>query len=327
MRRIGLFLLALGLGSLVVTAQDDADQDLKQRIKQLEEILNRRAKRPPAPQDRFLIGRAYDVSDLSAHLGNELLEPSNLLPSKYSRPEMEGVEGRQEYEVDQLIELIRTTVEPETWDEIAGASIEARNTRLFVTTVGGVHAGIARLLATLRAEVRQVVVDLVAVPLTREAAALLAERPRELSDKEALSLLQAEPLGTLRLVCADGQVQVQRNGRKTGYVRDYDVEVAEGAAIGRPFRGTIFEGFAAEVRAGLDLGGNGVSLSLRIERTKPGNPMRRVMTQHGPLDAPEMELTRIGTALWVPFQKTVILGGATAGAQPCVFLVTARLVR
>ena len=327
MRTIGLFLLALCIGSVVVTAQDDADKDLKKRIRDLEDILNRRAKRQPVPQDKFLITRAYDVADLSGKNLDQRMAMANLLPSNYAPSERDVEEPRSPFQVDMLIELIRSTIEPDTWDELEGASIEPKNNRLFVTTAGRVHARIARLIATLRTHVRQVVVDVVAVAVTKQAAALLAERPRELSAEDAAALGKAGLLGTARVICADGQSQFQRNGRSSGYIQDYEVKIAQEAAIGYPIRHEVFEGCAAEVRGCLDQAGNGVVLFLRIERTKVKKPMRQVVTEHGKIDTPDMALTRIGTALWAPLGKTIVVGGATAGADPCVFLVTARLAK
>lgn len=327
MRKIVVFLIALGVGAVAVSGQDDANADLKKKVQELEELLKRKAARGKAPQENFIIRRAYEVGDLSARIRHTRLEPSNLRPSKYAVPERELPEACSPFEVDMLIDVIRQIVEPDTWDTVEGAGIEVKNRVIFVTNIGRVHKGIARLLATLRAELRQVVVDVVAVPVTDATAAVLAERPRELTDEDVKALLQEEPLGAARVVCADSQMSVQRSGVKRVYLRDYDVNIAEKSSIGKPLQFEIFEGCSIEIRACLDFGAKGVVLACRLERTKLDEPMRTVETEHGKIDTPAMELTRVTADLWAPLGKTIVVGGCTAGARPCVFLLTPRLTK
>ena len=68
-------------------------------------------------------------------------------------------------------------------------------------------------------------------------------------------------------------------------------------------------------------------LHLRVERTEVETPIRRVDTEHGPLQLPALDVSRVGTTLWAPYGRPVVAGGCTIGNRACVFLVTARPIR
>ncbi|MHC4957038.1 MAG: hypothetical protein ACYTGN_01585 [Planctomycetota bacterium] len=329
MTRLSLTLLALVLlaGLWTATAQDDANAELKRKIDELEAILARRAKRRgQLPPENFVLTRTYEIGDLVARIDHSRLEPTNLIPSKYQPPEGREVESRSVMSPDMLIELLRQTVEPETWDSVEGASIEPKSRFLVVTNIGRVHGKLKQLLDFLRAEIgRQVVVDVVAMPVNEETAGLLSERPRELTPDEADALSKTEPLGTVRVVCANGQMSVQRSGKKVAYLQDYDVEIAKDSTIGDPIAQDLFVGLGAEILACLDIGGGGALLHCLIERTELSGEARKVKTEHGDVDAPKLKKTMLGTSLWVPFDRTVVAGGATAGRDACVILLRARL--
>ncbi|MHC4137226.1 MAG: hypothetical protein ACYTDU_09625 [Planctomycetota bacterium] len=332
MRRLVIFLAACGLGSLTVVGQDADDEDpnraLKAKIEQLSRELNARRAQRHAPERRRVFQRSYEVGDLCAPVFDEDLEPSNLFASGWDAPEREAPDERRTGNVDMIIEMIRMLVAPESWDAIEGADIQPRSTRILVTNIGAVHTHVPILLNQLRSYLAlQVAVEVVAVPVPADVSALLASRPRELTRKETARLQALEPLGSVRLVCFDGQQVVQRSGRTRTYLADYAAKIAQNAALGRPVLAKVFSGCAVEVRGCLDRSGNGAILHCQFERTALGDPMASAKTAHGPLDLPEMSLTRLQTSLWVPLDKTVVAGGGTAGHEPCVFLVTARRVK
>ncbi|MCZ6787398.1 MAG: hypothetical protein O7E54_09565, partial [Planctomycetota bacterium] len=95
--------------------------------------------------------RFYDVKDLVAKIQDFPGQDVNLIPSKYQPPEEEEPEDPvSPFEIDQLIEVIQTTVEPESWDAIEGAEIQPKNNVLVIRTIPEVHRKIAKLLADLR---------------------------------------------------------------------------------------------------------------------------------------------------------------------------------
>ena len=216
------------------------------------------------------------------------------------------------------------TVEPDSWDTIDGADMVPKHAQLFVYTIPRVHKKIKAALAHFRTYLApHISVEVVAVPVTAEAAAILMGR--QLTASEAKRLLD-KPLGTVQVLCVDGQQVVQKNGRQRAYLADYDVEIAEGSSVGDPIRRMLFDGCAAEVQAILDREANGALLNLRLERTKVVEPIRHIDTEHGPLQLPVLSLTRVNTSVWVPLGRTVVVGGCTVGEEPCIFLATARRV-
>jgi len=329
MKRLVIFLAACGLGSLTVVGQDDeANKALKERIEALTRELNARHAQRQAPEHQRVFMKSYEVGDLCALVFDENLRSSNLWTSVADPRGREEPEACQPAEIDILIEMIKVYVETESWDVIEGADVQPNGTRLIVTTTGAVHTRIPILLNQLRSYLAmQVAVDVVAVPVPPDLLPLLANRPRELTREEAIRLHALEPLGSVRLVCFDGQQVVQRNGSTRTYLADHEVKIAQNASLGRPVRAEVFSGCAVEVRACLDRSGEGAVLHCQFERTAFLDPMPSANTAHGPLDLPEMRLTRLQTSLWVPLDKTVVAGGGTAGHEPCVFLVTARRVR
>lgn len=332
MRRLVIFLAAFGIGTLTVVGQDADEEDpnraLKAKIAELTRELNARRAERHAPAEKRVVLRSYGINDICAPVFDEDLAPSNLYVSGIAVPEYEESEARQAGNVDMIVAMIRELVAPSSWDTIEGADIQPRNSRLLVHTIGAVHAQIPVLLNQLRAYLaQQVAVEVVAVPVPKEFHALLANRPRELTGEDRARLEGLTPLGSVRLVCFDGQKTVQRNGRTRSYLADYAAKVAQNAAHARPIRAEVFQGCAVEVRASLDRRGEGAILHCWFERTALADPLVGVETAHGPLDLPEMSLTRLQTSLWVPLDKTVVAGGGTAGGEPCVFLVTARRVK
>jgi hypothetical protein len=320
MRGLLVFLVALGVGALAVSGQEEAGRrELERRIAELTSRLrDLEARRPRLQAGGFMVTRTYDVGDLVVRLEDGFLEPANLSPSKYSPPE----EDEPEYyglDADQIVDLIRTAVAPGSWDE-GGVWIEARPGRIMVRNLTSVQAGIAQLLERLRESLgRAVAVELSVVAVPEERGGL--------TDEDVARLVAAEPLGRARLLCGVGQQVVQRHGRRRAYLSDYDVEIAESAAIGDPISLDVFEGLGAEVRACPDSSGHGAVLHLRVERTGVETPIRRIETEHGPLQLPVLEVSRVNTALWAPYGRPVVAGGCTIGERACVFLLTARPIR
>lgn len=331
MRRLVIFLAAFGIGTLTVVGQDRDDEDpnrvLKAKIDELTRELNARRAQRHVPEQQRLFLKTYEVGDLCTPIRDEALEPSNLFASRTVTPELVEYEACAPAEIDVIMELIRELVAPESWDSIEGADIQPKGSRLLIHTIGAVHAQIPILLNQLRSYLAvQVAVEVVALPVPKEIYALLASRPRELTPEDAARLEAVAPLGSIRLVCFDGQQVVQRIGQTRTYLADYKGKIAQSAAIGQPIRAQVFSGCAVQVRACLDRAGEGAVLHCRFERTALGDPLPGVETTHGPLDLPEMSLTRLQTSLWAPLDKTVVVGGGTDGGEPCVFLVTARRV-
>ena len=328
-RTLIVFLAALLLGALTVSGQERPEDELRRRIRELTELLKKRAdQRAPEDAAARAVLRMYDVSDLILPIRSDS-EPAGvyLLPSKFAPPETaEWFEPMAGFEMDSLIDFLRQVIEPETWETVENADVQLRSGTLFVNNVPRVQKKIASTLATLRGWVeRSLEVEITAVPLQAGEEALIFNRPRELTDAEANAMLEREPLGSALLRCRSGQRVGQRIGREVGYLQDYDVEIAQEAAIGDPIARTVFEGCSVHLIAMLDDAAAGARLDLELDQSAVPRPIRTMKTEHGPVELPAMNLTRVRTALWVPLDKTVVLGGATTGEAPCLFL--ARVTR
>jgi len=320
MRRLGLLALGILGGALLVRGQDG--DELDRELDRLRALLQERLAQREPPADERVVLRTYEAADLCAPIPDHPQPLEDLVPSKYQPPAKEcPSEPWRWFEIDVLTELIRANVEPESW-EAEGAGIELRNTRLFVRTIPRVHEKIAKLLAWCRATLdRRVAVDVAVVPVREGDAALLQDASG--LTPEVAARLRAQALGTVTLAGWEGQRLGGRAGREISYVQDYDVELAEGASIGDPIRGEVFAGCTAQVLACLD-GGEGAILECRIELARIAEPLPVHKTTHGDLELPTKRLTRVLTTFWAPLGRTVVAGGCTVGAEPCVILVTVR---
>ncbi|MFQ5845918.1 MAG: hypothetical protein ACE5JG_13120, partial [Planctomycetota bacterium] len=93
----------------------------------------------------------YDVKDLVVRINDFPGAEINLFPSNYTPPEPEEFdEAEPPFNADQLIELIRQTIESDSWDSLEGASLEAKNNILVVKTTRDIHRQVAQLLDDLR---------------------------------------------------------------------------------------------------------------------------------------------------------------------------------
>ncbi len=322
-----VFFAALLVGALTVSGQDNNRDELIDRIRELTAELKARADKrtPEGAAVGRLTRRFYEIGDLVQVVIDAEVPHVDLIPSKFQWPERQEVESNSGLEQDQIAELIRMVIEPETWDSIEGADVTVMNNRILVVNIPRVQKKIAPLLDTLRSELtRELRVEIVAIPMLPEDEALLSSRMRDLTEDETNRLMAREPLASASLVCRSGQQVTSQMGAEVNYLRDYEVEIAQEATIGDPLAATAFSGCAVTVRAFLDAGGSGARLDLQLARTSLDHPIRRVETEHGPLELPVLALTRLRTSVWVPLGRACIVGGSWAGEDPCLFVATVR---
>jgi len=93
----------------------------------------------------------YDVKDLVAKITDYPGDEINLVPSKYQPPEIwDEPEPQIPFEIDALIDVIRATIQPESWDTIENADIQVKTGVLVVNTSPEVHREIGKFLSDLR---------------------------------------------------------------------------------------------------------------------------------------------------------------------------------
>jgi len=92
----------------------------------------------------------YDVKDLVAKIQDFPGQEINLVPSKYQPPEFEEPpEPTSPFEIESLIDVIKTTIDPEMW-EIEGADIQPKQGVLVVRQIPEVHQKLGQFLSDLR---------------------------------------------------------------------------------------------------------------------------------------------------------------------------------
>ncbi|MEM8884573.1 MAG: hypothetical protein AAGD14_10920 [Planctomycetota bacterium] len=324
-RATAVFLAAVLLATVTVSGQEGEAEKLRERIRALTELLEQRADAEvdPAREAKKPRLRVYDVADLCKVTYGAQPEAVYLVPSKFTPPEQsEPAWTVRGFEIDALIDMVRSTIEPASWETIEGAEIQVKTGRLFIYTIDRVHKKIERFLKRLRGVAdRRLTVEITAVPVTEADWTLLGNRPRELTDAEAKAMTSRKALGRARIQGQSGMTLTQRFGRKVSYLMDYDVEIAQEASIGDPIRRSAFDGTIVNLMPMLDESANGVRLDVQLYRSHIPKPIRRVDTEHGPLELPTMELTKVQSSAWYPLGKTCIVGGGLAGDTPCVFLV------
>lgn len=93
----------------------------------------------------------YDVKDLVAKITDFPGQEINLVPSNYQPPEAgEEAEPVPAFEIDSLIEVIKQTIDPESWETIENADIQVKTGVLVVNTSPEVHRQIGSFLSDLR---------------------------------------------------------------------------------------------------------------------------------------------------------------------------------
>ncbi len=95
------------------------------------------------------IMQIYDVRDLIGAITN--FPGPNISLGDENEPEIEMPETPDPEELlEQLVEMIKTKIEPNSWDEAAGASVTGREGKLIVTNVPRIHVKIEQLLDSFR---------------------------------------------------------------------------------------------------------------------------------------------------------------------------------
>jgi len=93
----------------------------------------------------------YDVKDLVAKITDFPGQEINLVPSNYQPPEAdEEPDPQPAFEIDSLIEVIKQTIDPESWETIENADIQVKTGVLVVNTSPEVHRQIGGFLSDLR---------------------------------------------------------------------------------------------------------------------------------------------------------------------------------
>lgn len=274
-----------------------------------------------------LDARIYPVASLTARRTAFVPPPTGLLGRG---PGARGPDDVRPFgSVDELMELVKNSVEPMFWEETEGADLRALSEdRIVVKATDAVHTGLLRFLAQLEDRGPDAIrVEVHALDSAKLSADVLrAGGDAGLTDEAAAALLAGEAAGpALCLAVREGMPSTAYAGSSRAYVAAYEARFAGGRATQDPRVETQELGLAVRVHA-VGGGGDGrILLKLGVAITEA-----RASGTSGPSDAPAIDLP---ARVIVERKSTLLLrpgrwhlaegrtGGADAGRR--AFLVRA----
>ncbi|MBM3977303.1 MAG: hypothetical protein FJ299_09970 [Planctomycetes bacterium] len=343
--------------------------------------------------------KMYEVNDLIRAIQDFPGTDINVIPSNGLEKSDEKVEEREALVVtaDSLDQMIRSNVDPASWDADAANSLKISNGTLIVNQTPEVHAKIERLLGDLR-EATGIMVDIQARFLKVEdnfledigvdfkglgspgegsnasfndfgdasaqndlgaeigqdtSAGFFYDDGEDGSYLAHIENLYDSELGNenfkatgglsfqwtflndlememiLRAVSKSERVQLVTAPRvlvfntaranltvlnQVAYVRDYDVEIAQGASIADPLIDVVQDGVILDVKPVVSADRRFITLEVRPTVAVLKRPIDELATGLGSQTAvtiqlPELEISRVRTTLPIPDGGTVLLGG------------------
>ncbi len=258
--------------------------------------------------------RIHDVSFLTSPIPDE---PGDTLGTYDS-----GTIGATDSEwvpfsPEQILELVKHEVVPEGWE--SGNEIQAVEGALCVRAPAAVQEAVTKLLAGLASSIGpQVQVD---VRRIRVSAALLAKlSPAGPLDEARCKALEAAlaaktdavAAGESRVTAFSGQRVHVKRATTVAYLRDYDAEVAQEAAIADPIPADLQEGTLVDVRPFLSPDEKSIAIECRIRASAlihmdafdSGTPLM------GTVQLPEVENTSLMTNVAIPDRGLALAGAA-----------------
>ncbi|MFB3065300.1 MAG: hypothetical protein ACE10D_02200, partial [Planctomycetota bacterium] len=255
--------------------------------------------------------RSYDVGALANYFEDAPMQDFGIGgPSKYAPREREDIEGRHVLEIDLLIELISSVIEPESWDVLEGAYIASSGEgRILLGTTPAIHGKIgafvdyltAQLSTRIRVECHLLSFDDESVDRLRTAGTLNALEGGYLDPQQVAALLtEAAKEGNLHESGSTSAYPSQRvavrNTTRVHFLHDYDVEIAQAAQVADPITKVATEGFLCYVRPSLlnlrgEIGLNVLAQAGRVR--KPIESFRLEGDELGTVDLPKFDYVTI----------------------------------
>ncbi|MHC5011085.1 MAG: hypothetical protein ACYTG6_09070, partial [Planctomycetota bacterium] len=232
---------------------------------------------------------------------------------------------------DELIELVKSAVQPHFWEETEGAEIWTHGeSRLIVRATASVHASIERFLTHLV----EMTPDAVQVDIRAVAP---PDRPTELdlggvavSDEEAAALLAGPQAGpALCLAVRQGLQSTAFVGSRRAYVAGYEASFAGASSALDPRVASLTLGMAARVRALAGPNDGNVLLKLDVAIANPSTEREHGADTGVGIPLPGREVVRREAVLVVTPGRWHWMEGRTGGADAgrWGFLVRVRPMR
>jgi hypothetical protein len=226
--------------------------------------------------------RVFDIRDLTFKIPNrpgpkvnDLIGDVHAMPPMFCEESGDDPRIGERYDVDEIVELIRMRVDPESWD----VGRNAIGTRLGYLVVVNTDENLKKVEALLEACRRrrmkgvEVVTRFVSLK-SKDLVAILGKDVKEegsatLTDdqlRKILDLAEEDPAAKVSasiLPLMNKQRVSLQVGRSVPYVKDVDVEVAQNAATGDPLPGLFLEGIFLDYKAEIDPYEKEVTLEVR----------------------------------------------------------------
>lgn len=125
---------------------------------------------------------------------------------------------------------------------------------------------------------------------------------------------RSEQIDAPRLMVFNNVRASMHNLRNIAYIRDFDVEIAQAAAVANPVVGVVHEGVALDVRPVVDADLKFITLELRPTVMTLQLPIPQFTTTLGvgqpiSIQLPEVNLQKVRTTVTIPDGGTMMLGG------------------
>lgn len=278
--------------------------------------------------------RVYDIA--------LLVEPVRDRPGPSLEPDWSGglvdgagvmfgdEEGVERLDPDALVELIRGRVSPDSWNH-ADNHLDVLDGTLQVVQTVDVHAEVAAFLGRLQAELgRQVEVQVAVYAATPHQARALLARSRDQSGLFPAGSLAAAlpaagltaPLEQVAVTLRDGQRGHAAALQRRGYVRDYDVEVAQKITGPDPVIDEQVFGLVADCTAVPSRDGEHVLLECRLAWAALVDDTRRAEVKAGLIELPERVVASVRAAAVAAYGESWMGVATGPGGRGFCFVVT-----
>lgn len=125
---------------------------------------------------------------------------------------------------------------------------------------------------------------------------------------------RSEQIEAPRLIIYNNTRSSMHHLRNISYIRDFEVEIAQAAAVANPVIGTVHDGVALDVRPVVDADMRFITMELRPTVMSLSLPIPTFTTTLGvgqpiSIQLPEVTLQRVRTTVTIPDGGTMMLGG------------------
>lgn len=317
-------ILLLGTGGLRASPDGDARsklEELTRLLRQIEDLKEGAEVRFSSPST---VPRVHWVGDLTIRLETHVRAHLAMKPAGSEINEEEPLFGSSEegdpafLEVYELIDLVRSSVRPDSWERDATRIEAAGPHGMLVVADPDVQEEVAAFLGDLRERVTRVATVTVRLVRFDDPG---ARPPARMTREEGLAFLERAEAGdgvrlvaTGRITGYEGQRVSFWRGRQRAFVQDYDVEVAEGAHVGDPIVAVLETGLSFDVRA-VSRGEKLVLVDLDGELAAADGPMRSVETAVGPAQSPRQTVVPFAASLTLPQGGYALTSAGGAGKE------------